>query len=273
MFSFKNLAIYITLSLSPLILLAQKVTEGKSINTSYQSGEQVTYLISYTWFCLWTDVGEVTFKVTNETKDGKYVLHLKCTGSTYPFYDWFFKVRDLYESWIDPSTQQPVHFNRAINEGGFTKENEYQFDWSKDQVFVRVRRKSNPSKYNTLKIEKNTYDVISAIYAARNFNYSNIKPDKIFPITAIFDKEIYKVGYKFLGREEKQIKGIGKLNCLKFQVDLVVGDIFANNQKLYVWVTDDQNHIPAIIESPIKIGSIKARVTSWTGLRNKASFN
>lgn len=266
MFSFKNSITFISLFISQFGLSAQETDDIKIINSSYKSGEQLTYLISYTWFFLWTDVGEVTFKVSSEVWEGKDVLHLKCSGNTYPFYDWFFKVRDLYESWIDPNTQQPLHFNRSIYEGGYTKENEYKFDWSTNQVLIRIKRKNEPNKFDTLKVENNTYDVISAIYAARNLNYSNIELGKIFPVTTIFDKEIYKIGFKFLGKEEKRIDGIGRLNCLKFQVDLVVGDVFSGNQKLYVWVTDDLNHVPVFIESPIKVGSIKARVIKWKGL-------
>ena len=267
MFKQRFLLLYITLTFLPSFLYSQKQFDCKLENKAFQSGEEVTYMISYTWFFIWTDVGEVKFTVNAEKKNGREFLHLKSIGNTYPFYDWFFKVRDLYESWIDPITMQPVYFNRAIYEGGFTKENEYLFDWNKNQVEVRIRRKSDPSQYDTLKVEKCTYDVISAIYASRNIDYSNVQVGKVFPITTLFDKEIYHIGFKYLGKELKTIKGIGTLDCLKFSVDLVVGDIFSGNQKLFVWVTSDPNHIPILIDSPIKVGSIKARVIQWKGLR------
>jgi len=240
-------------------------------NTSFKDGEKITYVISYTWSFLWTDVGEAEFTVKRDKKFGKDVLHLHSFGKTYHFYDWFFKVRDLYESWVDPVTLQPVYFNRDIYEGGFTKQNEYTFNWNQDKIYTRIKRKKGPNKYDTLKIEKCTYDVVSAIYIARNLDFAQIKPNKIFPVTVVLDREIYHVGYKFLGKEKKNIKGLGKYNCLKFQVDLVVGDVFSGNQKLYVWVTDDQNKVPISIESPIKVGSIKARVIKWEGLRYKST--
>lgn len=260
------------LFLIPSTLYAQKVSDCGVANLAFQAGEEITYVASYSWLMLWTDVGEATFTVSSEKKNGKDLLHIKSVGITYPFYDFFFKVRDLYETWIDPGTLQPIYFNRAIDEGGFKKENEYKFDWSKNQVETRIRRKSGPNQFDTLVINKCTYDVVSAIYAARNFNYTNIQKGKIFPVNAIFDKEIYHIGYKFLGEERKHIKDLGRINCLKFQVDLVVGDVFAGDQKLYVWVTNDMNHIPVFIESPIIVGSVKARVVHWKGLRNKVKL-
>lgn len=249
------------------ISTAQNTSDCQIPNSAFQDGEQVTYLISYTWLFLWADVGEVNFKVSTDKKVDKDLLHIKCTGYTYPFYDSFFKVRDLYESWVDPNTMQPIYYNRDIYEGGYTKENEYKFDWAKNEVSIRVRRKKGPNQYDSLKVGSCTHDIISAIYAARNYDYSNLKADKIFPVTALFDKEIYHIGYKFLGREQKNIKGFGKLNCLKFMVDVVVGDIFSGEQKIFVWVTDDPNHLPVYIESPIKVGSIKAKIIRWEGLK------
>ncbi|RPH34049.1 MAG: DUF3108 domain-containing protein [Bacteroidales bacterium] len=258
--------------LIPNLSTAQNSSDCHITNSAFQVGEQITYQVSYTWFFLWTDVGEVNFSVLSDRKSNKDLLHLKSTGYTYPFYDSFFKVRDLYESWVDPKTIQPIYFNRDIYEGGYTKENEYKFDWLKNQVSTRVRRKKGDNLYDTLNIESCTFDVISAIYAARSYNYSNIEAKKIFPITVLFDKEIYNIGFKFIAKEQKNIKGFGKVTCLKFMVDVVVGDIFSGNQKIFVWVTDDPNHLPVYIESPIKVGTIKAKIIRWKGLRHEVEL-
>jgi hypothetical protein len=40
-------------------------------------------------------------------------------GSSNPSYDWIFKVRDRYESYIDTATLQPYKFIRNVDEGGY----------------------------------------------------------------------------------------------------------------------------------------------------------
>lgn len=238
------------------------------VNNAFKSGETLVYEMSYTWFLVWTDVGEVKFTVNTDKRFGKEHLHLKAVGRSYAFYDWFFKVRDLYESWVDPTTLEPRYFNRDIYEGGFTKENEYNFNWNKNELSVRVRRKQGANRFDTLKIDKCTYDVVTAIYVARNLDFSNVKPGKVFPVKAIMDEKVYDVGYRFLGREEKKIADIGLFKCLKFQVDVVAGDIFKGDQKIYVWVTDDNNKVPVFIESPIIVGKVMARLKSVSGLKH-----
>jgi hypothetical protein len=251
--------------------LSQSVNPCGIVNRSFASGEKLVFEISYTWLFVWTDVGMAELTVSAEKRFGRDLLHIKASGETHTFYNWFFEVHDLYETWVDPVTVEPVYFNRDIYEGGFTKENEYFYDWNKNQVAIRVRRKKGPNRYDTLSVSRCTYDVISAVYAARNLDFSGIKPGKTFPVEVLMDEEVYHIGYRFLGREEKRVSGLGRFRCLKFQIDVVAGDIFSGDQKLYLWVTDDANKLPVAVETPIQVGSIKARLTTYEGLRHPLS--
>ncbi len=254
-----------------LLSLAQDKDFCHVKNISFDQDEQITYVLSYTWLFVWTDVGEAHFSVTRDTKFDRDALHFRTTGSSYPFYDWFFKVRDVYESWVDPETLQPLYFNRDISEGGYTKENEYTFDWDKNEVNARIRRRGGDNRYYTIPVKPCTYDVVTAIYVARNLKFEGIKAGQSFPVDVLLDREIYNVRYTFLTREAKKVKGVGTFKTLKFRVELVAGDVFKEGQYLYVWVTDDLNRIPVYIESPIRVGSVRARIASWSGLRHSLS--
>lgn len=260
------------LLLTPIITLkviAQQPDGCRITNTAFVAGERVCYEVSYTWFFIWTDVGEACFTVDSDNRFGKTLLHLKATGKSYPFYDWFFKVRDLYESWVDPVSLSPHYYNRNIYEGGFTKENEYWFNQPGDSVKIRVRRKGGPNKFVSVKSPGFLFDVVTAIYYSRCLNFSGIRQGTVFPVNVLMDEEIFNVKYRYLGKDVRKVTGIGKMACLKFQVDLVAGDIFSTNQKLLVWVTDDANKLPVYVESPIRDGSIQARLKSYQGLRHK----
>lgn len=247
---------------------AQYIHSFESYNHAFAPGEEVVYVLSYTWFFVWTDVGEAHFKVHADTLNQKEVWHLHLSGTSYPFYDWFFKVRDVYESWVEPSLLLPLRFNRAINEGGYTKENEYNFDWEKRKVDVRIRRKQGENRYYTIPVEKGTVDVVTAIYLSRNLDFSHSVPLKSYRINVMLDREVYDVQYTYLGKERKTVKGLGEFNALKFRIELIAGDVFKKGQYLLVWVTDDANRLPIYIETPIRVGSVRARLHSWKGLKN-----
>jgi hypothetical protein len=45
------------------------------------------------------------------------------------------------------------------------------------------------------------------------------------------------------------------------------GNIFEGGEKMTVWVSDDPNHIPLRIESPIIVGSVKMDMMGYGGLK------
>lgn len=242
-------------------------------NGNIVDGEKITYVLSYTWFFIWTDVGEAELTVNKEHKFGKELLHLRVSGKSYPFYDWFFKVRDLYESWVVPQNLEPVYFNRNIDEGGYKKENEYWFNWPQKELKVRVRRREGANRLDTLELNRCCYDVVTAIYVARTLDFSQVYPGKTYTVSVVMDEEVFDVGYRFVGREVKKLPELGSVNCLKFQCDVIAGDVFKGDQKIYVWATDDGNKLPIYAESPIKVGTVKGRVSKISGLKYPLNVN
>jgi hypothetical protein len=71
---------------------------------------------------------------------------------------------------------------------------------------------------------------------------------------------------KYLGKETVKTK-YGKFRAIKFKPLLIKGTIFEGGEKMTVWVSDDPNHIPLRIESPISVGSVKVDMMQYKNLR------
>ena len=54
---------------------------------------------------------------------------------------------------------------------------------------------------------------------------------------------------------------------------LVEGTIFKGGEDMTIWVTDDGNRVPIMVEAKILIGSVKAIITGAEGLVNKSILN
>jgi hypothetical protein len=81
------------------------------------------------------------------------------------------------------------------------------------------------------------------------------------------DKELYPSYFKFLGRDEITTR-YGKFKVIKLAPLLVKGAVFNGGEKMIVWVTDDENHIPVRIETPIVVGSMKVDMVGYQNLRH-----
>jgi hypothetical protein len=108
-------------------------------------------------------------------------------------------------------------------------------------------------------------DMLSAFYYARTIDFSRAKPGDIYTIETFLDDELWPLRMKYIGKETIKLRN-GKYRCLKFQPVVQEGRIFASNNDLNVWVTDDGNRIPVLVQAKVLVGSIKMQLTGYEGL-------
>jgi hypothetical protein len=237
-------------------------------NRSFLPGERVNYVVSYNWFVFYTDVGVSSFQVTRDTKYGKAVLHLAASGVTLPAWDRFFPVRDLYQSWVDPETVLPLYFSRMVREGNYKKDVTYRFKHDKGQVFSEYESSRKPFYRDTIGIVPCTYDIVSVIYHLRNLDLDEKSPGDTIGFRIMLDNELTDIYIRFLGREEKSVRRVGTFKTIKFSAKLVEGSVFSGGEDMFIWVSDDLNKMPVYIETPIRVGNVRVRVSDWQGLRH-----
>lgn len=226
-------------------------------NNAFHAGEQLTFKVFYTVAGVFVGAGEATFTNTLERMNNRPVYHIVGDGKTYSFYDNFFKVRDRYETYIDTATLQPYKFVRNIYEGGYKKYENVTFNKATNTAVT------NDGLY---KVPACVQDVISSIYYARNIDFDKYKPGDKIPFSLFLDKEVFEMYIRYIGKETVKTK-YGKFKAIKFKPLLIKGTIFEGGEKMTVWVSDDKNHIPVRIESPISVGSIKVDMLSYRNLR------
>lgn len=259
-------SILFTVFLSVVALhVAAQNCEIKTVN--FKSGEQVTYRAIYNWGVIWVNAGDVVFTVSDTTYMGKPSLHLSSRGWSLKQYDWFFKVRDRFESIVDQKTIQPYWFERDTKEGRYNAYNRYVFRHS-DSVLDVISHTSNRSfKKELLPLKQCTFDVLSAIYYCRNIDFGAYKEGDKIPLTMAIDNEIFDLHIRYQGKEQLKTRSGEVYNTIRFKVMLVEGTIFKGGEDMEVWVTDDDNRVPVLVEAKILVGSVKALLTGYQGLK------
>jgi hypothetical protein len=229
-------------------------------NGAFKRGEALSFRVHYGII----DAGVATLKVTDEEKElgGRKTFHVVGIGVSKGTFDWFFKVRDRYETYIDEKALVPWLFVRRVSEGGY--------QCSQDYIFNHFNQKVNVGDGKTFNIEPNMQDMLSAFYQARNLDLSNAKPGDLFSLKCFVDNEIWPLQIKFIGRETVETDA-GTFKCLKFRPIVQKGRVFKKEEDLNVWISDDKNHIPVKGQADILVGSIKMELTEYSGLANPVS--
>lgn len=253
---------HISLILTLLFLLGSSRANTESSctmrNMAFKAGERLTYHVYYTLAGIWVHAGNVTFTANLESLNGKPVYHIIGDGATLPGYDWIYRVRDRYESYIDTNSLAPLRFIRNVDEGGYRKY---------ENVTFYPGTNTAVTNKGGFKVPDCVQDVLSEVYLARNIDFSKYKPGDQIPFDLFLDNKVYNMYIRYLGKETIKSR-YGKFRCIKFKPLLLTGTIFEGGEKMTVWVTDDANHLPIRVESPISVGSVKVDMMEYRNIRH-----
>ncbi len=230
---------------------------------AFKSGEWLKYRIHYGIL----NASYATLHLSSEEIDSIPVYHAVGKGKTTGFASLFFKVDDTYESYFGRHDGRPYKFLRDVYEGGYTKNIEIDFDYDKD---VAVLKDNKNDKRFDIPVHDKIQDIISASYALRNtVDVGDLKEGESIDMDMLFDDDgIYRFRLKYLGKDIIRSK-YGKVECLKFRPLVQSGRVFKEEESLTLWVSNDLNKIPVRIKADLAVGSLKADLDGFNGLRNQ----
>lgn len=227
----------------------------------FATGERLVYSISYGPLT----AGEAIISVDNiQQRQGKNIAHMVGIGYSKGMFEWFFRVRDRYETYYDIDNLEPIEFIRDVNEGGFIIKHHIFFD-PVNNTAVDILLDKN----KVFQLEDRTQDIFSAFYYARFTDIKSLIPGAVIQIPVFLDHEMFKFQIRYVGEETIKTK-FGKINCLKFKPIVQKGRVFKDEDTMTIWVSNDDNKVPVLIKTELLVGSLKAELIQYEGLKNKS---
>ena len=244
----------------PVILFMNTFVRGQ--NGPYRAGEKVSYIIHYGLI----NGGIASLELKNDSIEGQELLHSVLAARTTGLADALFKVRDSFESFINPETELPVKSIRDVSEGRYKRYNVVLFDHTTRQDSAIL--KSNLT--GTHITQPGIHDILSCFYYFRKHflaaNYA-FKKDEIITIMTWFTDELYPIRLKYIGTDEVRTRA-GKLKCLRFNPVSEVGRLFKTQEDVTLWFSADSNYLPVKARFEIFVGAFTVDLIGWEGLTN-----
>ena len=224
-------------------------------NKAFKAGEVLEFRLHYGF----VNAGVAKIEVNKLDKKiaNRDIYHIVGTGKTVGATDWFFKVRDRYETFLDAEGVFPWMFVRDINEGGYKKKQKYQF--------LQTKKKVETHKGEVYETPEGIQDMLSSFFYARTLDYSKSKEGDVITIWTFVDEEVWPLKIRYMGKDQVKV-GKTTYNALKFHPVTQKGRIFKHEEDVSFWISDDENKIPLMIEAKILIGALKAELTNAEGL-------
>lgn len=243
------------------ILILTTLSFDSQKEDAFGTGEYFKFRIHYGI----VNAGYATLEIKDATINNKKVHHAIGKGYTTGMSKFFFKVEDLYESYFDKQTGDPYRYVRKIDEGGYTKNQEGFFNQNENRILVKdYKRKTE----KTIVITDKVQDIVSSFYYLRNHpNIDKLKSGESITIDMFFDEEITKFKLKYIGRQDITTK-FGTVTTMVFKPLVQTGRVFKEKESLTLWITDDDNKVPVRIKADLAVGSLKADLDEYKGLKS-----
>lgn len=225
-------------------------------NEAFKVGEKLTFDVKYGF----VTAGVATMQVPQIKRiSGREAYHVTFEVNSVPSFDWIYKVRDRYETYIDVQGIFPWRFEQHIREGGYSRDFAAFFDQR------RGKAKTTEGQYD---IPKYVNDIVSAFYLARTFDYSDMKVNDKIHLQNFYKDKVYDLDVRFLGKETIEVPA-GTFDCIVVEPLVQEGGLFKSEGNIIIWLSNDDLKIPVRVKTKVVVGSIDADLTNYEGLAGK----
>lgn len=249
--------IFITLL---LFITVTSFAQNKLLNPApFKPGEKLSYIASYNMKGLMTELAGIDMEVINVPGKNKPIYRLKFLANTLTSWDGYVKVRHAYQTYIDVATIKPLVMAQDSDVKGETTKGKYKFKHKSGFVSVDITNNGVAEPTKKVKLGKNSFDVVSMIYYARSLNYSSMPVGTKNPIDIIALERSIPLNIKYIGKENVEVDGLGKISCYK--IGLVLNQKFIVEPNVtFMWISADEKQIPVKISTVFKEGKAEIKL-------------
>lgn len=235
------------------------------INT-IADGESITLRIHYGFL----NAGTANLTARKTAYRGIPHLYVKGTGQTTGAVKAFFKVDDLYESYINMNTELPSFYVRNVKEGSYRQHLETVFNHD-NNTLVLTDKKTPANGSKVIRSAKGAQDMLSCFYYLRSKSPAELKVGNVINMNVWIDDEMFPFQLKVAGTENLETK-FGTINCLKIIPSVKSGRVFKEKEGVVMWVSNDLNHIPVLLKAELAVGSLKASIDDYKNVKYPLRF-
>ncbi len=225
-------------------------------NNAFIVGEKLQYNIDYGFIT----AGIATMEIPRIKRiSGRDAYHVKFEVNSVSGFDWLYKVRDRYETYIDVEGLFPWRFEQHIREGNYSKDFAAFFDQRKGKA------KTSKGEYE---IPPYVNDIVSALYFTRAMDFSEMKVNDKFHMQNFYKDKVYDLDVIYHGKETVEVP-TGKYDCIVIEPLVKEGGLFKHEGDIIIWMTNDELKIPVKVRTKIIIGYVEAKLTGYEGLADE----
>ena len=218
-----------------------------------KAGETFEYKVSFGFFT----VGKAQIQTSPKLYrvNGRPCYKIDVRGKTSGAVDWVASVDDTWGAYIDTLAFLPYLSYRHIKENKYRKNELTKFDQQNKMVELKVMNQKTGSfkEPDIFQAMEPVRDVVTGFSYLRTLNFESKAVGDTITLYGVFEDSFYHMDILFAGREVVATK-LGKINSFKLVPVMPTNQLFAGENAITIWLSDDANKIPVKVEANLVIG-------------------
>lgn len=235
---------------------------------SFTKGEVLEYKVKYSFFI----VGKAQIKIHDNFYriNGRDCYRVDVYGKTSGAVDWVARVNDNWGAYVDTAALVPHISYRKIEEGSYRKNELIKFDHTTNMIEAKVVDKKTGlfKEPEYIQAPDNIRDIVGGMMYLRSLDFDQYEKEDIITVDAFFEDTVYDFQIIYKGKEEVKTS-VGTFNTFKLVPIMPDNKLFAGENPISVWFSDDENQIPIKVEADMVIGKAGCEIINYKGLKNE----
>lgn len=237
----------------PSLAVRKGVMDQEMVRIAYSGTEKLRYAVSWTGG---VKIGELHLDIHPLPENGYELDALVTTegslmNSIYP-------VHDVHSTKVKGKQRLPFHYE-VWQEEGYRYKAHRVTTYDQDNGLIRYRKNEQPVR--EFQVDGETHNEFSAFFASRLMGF----PDNgALTVPTFADKKRVEVVVKTLSRPTLKKTVLGDVKTVLVSPILKFKGLYDKRGDTVIWYTDDECRVPVQINSKIAIGSITAKLLSYS---------
>lgn len=233
----------------------------QSVDARQAPIETLRYRIMYKWGMINKQAGTASLTLTDQGADLKSTL----IGTSAPWADKFFSVRDTLIGVMDKATLRPSVYEKIAHEGGEDKHDKVVFDFAGNHVtghcsrIVYKKGELVKDQKITLEATGTTVDMLSSFYYMRSLPFSKWQKGHEEKVTIFSGKQKETLTFRYNGIQVVQV-GDRRFQCYHITFVFTGNGGKKTSDNMDAWITTDAKHMPVLLEGKLPVGKVKCEL-------------
>lgn len=233
-----------------------------------RKGENIEYKVTFGFFT----VGKAQIATSPKLYkvNGRPCYKIDVRGKTSGAVDWVASVDDNWGAYMDTLTFLPHLGYRNIKENNYRKNELTKFDQANQMVELKVVNQKTGAfnESEIFKIMEPVRDIVAGSAYLRTLNYERYRIGDTLSLYGLFEDELYTFKILYGGKEVLKTK-LGNIKSFKLIPVMPNNQLFAGENSITLWFSDDANKIPLKVEANMFIGKAGCEIISYSSLKEK----